>query len=1248
MENQIEYFPVWGLLPKKETGIISFLSKYEMFDGKDATIAIFDSGIDPGAPGLQETPDGKIKVIERFDCSGCGDVTMTHVVVPKEGHVTGLSGRQLKIPESWENPSNTYRVGIKNAYDLYPERLRERVQDELKEKNWDEPYKMVYAEAVRKLSAFELKMNNSQTLTEENRLEKENLEAIVEHLITVEKKFYDWGIFYDCIMFYDGAKWVACVDTTEEGDLEKCPLIGEYSITHDYAVLSPQDQLNFSMNVYDYGNTLELVGLYSSHGTHVASIASAYFPNEPEKNGVAPGAQIVSLTIGDGRLNSMETGTALVRAMIKVMELGNVDVINMSYGEHAHWSNTGRIGDLMNEVVNKYGITWVASAGNHGPALSTIGTPPDISQETIIGVGAYVSPDMMVAEYAMRKKMPGMPYTWSSRGPTIDGGMGVTVCAPGGAITSVPNCTLRNSQLMNGTSMAAPHVAGAVALLISGMKQRLLKYSPYNIKRALENGATYLNEVERFAQGSGLLNVEKSFDLLLNHFDALERDVRFQICCGPDNAKGIYIRNKNQKKKHEISVSVEPFFLDSMDVTPQMKINFNLKLALVCKASYVQHPKHLDLSNLSRVFSVQIDTAGLDQLSSTVIEAYDVNCVAKGPVFKILVTVIVPKEIDAPQYSLVENNVYFEANTIKRNFIVVPEFATWAVIKLRACEQEDHGKFIIHCMHILPKQSCKTLEMNKHIPVSAISDSVLSFQVRSSATLEVVIAKYWANIGNMNINYSITFHGIQPNQRTITMLASDGIHCVEVTSLLGEEIVPSIILKNAVQILRPTESKISPLTERDVIPKGRQIYELISTFNFHLNKGTEVSPNYPMLSDVLYESEFEAQLWILYDSNKQYLGSGDAYYQKYLVKLDKGDYVIKLQVRHEKKEYLERLTDAPLLLNQKMTSNITMDVYKTYSQAITNGKKASIGQSNRGPIPLYIAPLPTDKYTSKNNNMAHYLTGTVTYAKDELGKKTDVYTMKYVLGENNKKSSVKSSDKDKTKWEEYLDALRDVKVAWLAKLGDAPNKLEALYNEILGEFPDYIPTHSSYLQALEAMDARKQIVLNKNKLDELKQVIEICDNVIENINQDSILINNSIKCDQRPEAGQIKLLMERQKTVLIDCLCRKGISLCRLSIAGKDRDLDPIQAVWKNLLQIVDPNDKTYQGNVVFFALWHARVNKNYGRMAKYLMKINEEKSTKEIEEALIEVYEKLGWDFLVQHTKRQLLAKYPNAYRPF
>ena len=79
-------------------------------------------------------------------------------------------------------------------------------------------------------------------------------------------------------------------------------------------------------NIYFQGSIVQIVSVCSSHGTHVASIASACFTGDnveepaPEKNGLAPGAQLISLSIGDGRLTSMETGTALSRAMTYIMQ----------------------------------------------------------------------------------------------------------------------------------------------------------------------------------------------------------------------------------------------------------------------------------------------------------------------------------------------------------------------------------------------------------------------------------------------------------------------------------------------------------------------------------------------------------------------------------------------------------------------------------------------------------------------------------------------------------------------------------------------------------------------------------------------------------------------------------------------------------------------------------------------------------------------------------------------------------------
>lgn len=121
----------------------------------------------------------------------------------------------------------------------------------------------------------------------------------------------------------------------------------------------------------------------------------------------AAGAQLISCKIGDSRLGSMETNVGLTRALISVLE-NKADLVNMSYGEATATPNAGRFIQLADELVNKHGVVFVSSAGNAGPALSTVGAPGGTSS-AIISIGAYVSPDLAAAGHSVRCTLVSSP-----------------------------------------------------------------------------------------------------------------------------------------------------------------------------------------------------------------------------------------------------------------------------------------------------------------------------------------------------------------------------------------------------------------------------------------------------------------------------------------------------------------------------------------------------------------------------------------------------------------------------------------------------------------------------------------------------------------------------------------------------------------------------------------------------------------------------------------------------------------------
>jgi serine protease len=224
------------------------------------------------------------------------------------------------------------------------------------------------------------------------------------------------------------------------------------------------------------------------HGTHVAGTIAQSTNNKTGVVGIAPGAQIMPLKVLDG---SGRGTIASIAEAIKYAADHGAHIINMSLG-----------GPMPSKALRKAckyalskGALPVCAAGNSG---KSVGYPAKYPECMAVSAVQY---DESITFY-------------SSRGPEIE------IAAPGGNIRvdqnkdGYPDGVLQNTiysdqpakddyMLFMGTSMAAPHVAGAAALLVSAgvthpeRLRSILKES----SRAKKNATEY---------GSGLLDVENA------------------------------------------------------------------------------------------------------------------------------------------------------------------------------------------------------------------------------------------------------------------------------------------------------------------------------------------------------------------------------------------------------------------------------------------------------------------------------------------------------------------------------------------------------------------------------------------------------------------------------------------------------------------------------------------------------------------------------------------------------------------
>lgn len=485
-------------------------------------------------------------------------------------------------------------------------------------------------------------------------------------------------------------------------DISQAKVLNNYRVCGEYGTVSCEDLLNYVLNIYDNGNILSLVVPAGTHGTHVAGIVGAFYSDNNSNNGVAPGCQLISVKIGDTRLSTMETNQGLMRALQIVLE-NNCDLINMSYGEPSTLMSCGSFPDAVAELVWKHGLIFIGSAGNAGPCLSTSGAP-QCSTDAIIGIGAMFSPQMVKSEYGYADSPAMQAYSWTSRGPTTDGAIGVQVCAPGGAISPVPSYTLNKNQLMNGTSMAAPNACGNCALLLSALKQEQIAYSPWGIELALTNSAKCIPSIKPCAAGYGLLQIRSAYQYCKSNVGLIGEQMHYKISVNGRNHvnyRGIYIREP-VIEPCVYNVSVRPQWRD--DVPNEKRVEYQFKCHLRSSANWVQPTEYSLMSNGGRGFEIKVDPTHLCSgnyvpFFQCEVVGIDTNNSTAGPLFRIPITVCNPVQYPLEDDLCCDNNPYcyqrsdhFSESVVSRVFHRVPNGAHMAKISVRCVSTQNSKK----------------------------------------------------------------------------------------------------------------------------------------------------------------------------------------------------------------------------------------------------------------------------------------------------------------------------------------------------------------------------------------------------------------------------------------------------------------------------------------------------------------------------------------------------------------------------
>lgn len=298
------------------------------------------------------------------------------------------------------------------------------------------------------------------------------------------------------------------IDVAGDFDLRNDAAIWAYRRFREYVTLGsgarhPRAGVSLMVcHIAADGSHVELGFDGHGHGTQMAAIAAAAGTGNP---GVAPGARLLAIKA----LSSDGTGSWTdVAAGVEEAIMRGAHVILVSVTAVGQGAPDAAESHRLRQLASRHGAILVMAVGNRGPGLGT--AAPPVAGDATITAGAYSSLAMWL-EQGVSGQGESIPVYSGVGGPTV---AGPTLVAPGSAVTYAPAWLGGTVQSIEGTSVSAAYVAGALALLLESAHDLGIRPGFHEVFTALAESARPVSGYNGLEQGFGLLQVDRAWSYL--------------------------------------------------------------------------------------------------------------------------------------------------------------------------------------------------------------------------------------------------------------------------------------------------------------------------------------------------------------------------------------------------------------------------------------------------------------------------------------------------------------------------------------------------------------------------------------------------------------------------------------------------------------------------------------------------------------------------------------------------------------